>query len=305
VNPEAAVREEALLFSCGSDVLVGILHSPIAAADTAVLIIVGGPQYRVGSHRQFVLMARRLAEAGHPVMRFDVRGMGDSTGAVRSFEAVNEDIATAMDCVQQQLPHVKRFVLWGLCDGASAALLYCLASRDPRVYGLCLLNPWVRSVASLAVTHVKHYYVQRFWQPSFWRKLISGKIAPNAVAAFLRTLRIAAGTTLLAPQRAGVATPYQRRMAQAWAGFNGHILLVLSARDLTAKEFVEHVKRDDGWKAALNHGVLEKHELSMADHTFSDATSRAAVETLVVEWLRKWTTNAARSTAAGHYGVMT
>jgi len=51
-----------------------------AAADTGVLIVVGGPQYRVGSHRQFVMLARFLADHGVPCMRFDYRGMGDVSG---------------------------------------------------------------------------------------------------------------------------------------------------------------------------------------------------------------------------------
>ena len=44
---------------------------------TAVLVVVGGPQVRAGSHRHFVQLARHLATHGHAVMRFDVRGMGD------------------------------------------------------------------------------------------------------------------------------------------------------------------------------------------------------------------------------------
>ena len=48
--------------------------------------MVGGPQYRVGSHRQFTLMARAFAAAGYPVLRFDYRGIGDSEGESRGFE---------------------------------------------------------------------------------------------------------------------------------------------------------------------------------------------------------------------------
>ena len=73
--------EFPVVFSCGGDQLVGMVHP--AAARLGVVIVVGGPQYRVGSHRQFVLMARDLAREGYPVLRFDYRGMGDSDGAVR------------------------------------------------------------------------------------------------------------------------------------------------------------------------------------------------------------------------------
>jgi alpha/beta superfamily hydrolase len=59
-----------------------------------VLVIVGGPQYRAGSHRQFTLLARSLAEQGFAVLRFDYRGMGDSTGAMR-------DQQSTMTCARQ------------------------------------------------------------------------------------------------------------------------------------------------------------------------------------------------------------
>ena len=86
------MKERCLSFECGGETLLGILHEPRIHKETGVLVIVGGPQYRVGSHRQFVLMARALANVGYAVLRFDYRGMGDSTGCPRGFEAVDKSI---------------------------------------------------------------------------------------------------------------------------------------------------------------------------------------------------------------------
>lgn len=296
--------ERAIAFTCATETLIGVLALPETQADTGIVIIVGGPQYRVGSHRQFVLMARRLAEAGYPVLRFDVRGMGDSSGSARSFESVDEDIAAAIDCLHKHSPTVEQVVLWGLCDGASAALLYCQATRDPRVRGLCLVNPWVRTESSLARTHVKHYYLQRVRQSSFWRKLVSGKVGVSALFASIRNLRIASRVDGPPLQHVGLAKPYQQRMAEAWAEFSGQILLVLSGRDFTAKEFVEHVERGEGWQAAFDRRGFEKHELSMADHTFSNATARDAMEGLTAAWLLKALPTVARSAPLVHDGAM-
>src|SRR5690606_31415058 len=110
-----------------------------------------------GSHRQFVLLCRHLAAHGIPAMRFDYRGMGDSTGAERGFDTVADDIRAAIDSFIKRVPSIGRVVLWGLCDAASAACLY--APSDERVGGLVLANPWVRTAAGEAKTYLKHYYV--------------------------------------------------------------------------------------------------------------------------------------------------
>src|SRR5262245_48200607 len=89
--------ERAIGFACGDDALVGVVTEPTThAASTAVLIVVGGPQYRAGSHRQFVQLARALARGGHAVLRFDCRGMGDSSGELLDFEGIAQDIDAAI-----------------------------------------------------------------------------------------------------------------------------------------------------------------------------------------------------------------
>lgn len=273
--------EETALFACQGDTLLGILAKPETPAETGVVVIVGGPQYRVGSHRQFVLLSRTLADAGYAVLRFDYRGMGDSEGQPRDFEAVSADIAAAIDALQQRLPSIKQVALWGLCDGASAALLYCHETHDPRVSGLCLLNPWVRSEASLARTQVKHYYTRRLLQKEFWLKLLRGGVALKALPGLVRNIRVA----FTAARGSGATTsqqPFQHRMAAAWDAFNGNIFLLLSGDDYTAKEFMEYASKDAAWKNALRHPHLVRHDLQGADHTFSSVASRTKAEELTL-----------------------
>ncbi|MFX8094774.1 hypothetical protein ABTK72_21120, partial [Acinetobacter baumannii] len=74
----------------------------------------------------------------------------DSAGEARDFLGVQADIGAAIGALMAACPTVQRVVLWGLCDAASAALLYVESTRDMRVAGLTLLNPWVRSAATLA-----------------------------------------------------------------------------------------------------------------------------------------------------------
>jgi len=253
--------------------------------EIGLVVIVGGPQYRVGSHRQFLLLSRSLADNGIPVLRFDVRGMGDSTGALHTFEHITPDIAAAIDALQAHAPHVCRIVLWGLCDGASAALLYREATGDKRVHGVCVLNPWVRSEASLARAHVKHYYGQRLRQKEFWIKLLSGKVAGAALRGLWRSLRTM-GATADSPGGHRLL-PFQQRMAKAWQECGDNVLLLLSGDDYTAKEFLEYVAMDKAWTGLLDQAHVLRCDLPQADHTFSNAQARSQVEALTLDWLQK------------------
>lgn len=277
MNPEQALW----LHGEGFDML-GIVSLPAAGTAvqrTGVVVVVGGAQYRVGSHRQFVQLARFLAEAGFPVLRFDLPGMGDSPGELPSFEDTAPHIAAAIDGFQKHCPGVERVVLWGLCDGASASLLYVEATQDPRLAGLALLNPWVRSETSLARARVKHYYRQRLGELAFWRKLVVGGVGWRALQGLGVNLR-RAGTP------AAVPAGFQSRMARGWRSFTQPILLLLSEHDLTAQEFIEHVRADAAWLDALALGTVKRIDLAGADHTCSSGENAAALLDSTLLWLR-------------------
>ena len=274
------VSETALVFDCAGETLVGVLATNGTLAETGVVLVVGGPQYRAGSHRYFVQLARALAGAGFPTLRFDCRGMGDSSGAQQNFENITDDIRAAIDALQQRSPAMRQVVLWGLCDGASAALLYLQATADARVAGLCLLNPWVRSQVSLARTHIKHYYPQRLMHHGFWLKLLSGRVAISALSRLWHSVGLAFSGTAGAPS-------YQQRMASALAAFGGPVLLLLSETDYTAKEFVEFTQSDRNWQVALARARVQRQVLPDADHTLSAAPAKAAARGIIGTWMRE------------------
>ena len=280
------VRERPVLIQSEGEQLVGILCEPARAATAAVLVVVGGPQYRAGSHRQFVLLTRRLAAEGIAAMRFDCRGMGDSSGPQRTFEDSGPDIAAAIDSLLASCPGVKRVVLWALCDGASASLFYCKTRRDRRLAGIVLLNPWVRSEASEARTRVKFYYASRVLQRSFWRKLTRGDVR---IAESLRQLArsIIAAVRGEVPEARESMEKFQDRMADGLRSFDGPVLLVLSGRDLTAKEFIEYTRTSPRWAGLLDAARVTRREVPEADHTFSSARWRGEVEALTLAWLRE------------------
>ena len=273
--------ESGLAFTCEGERLFGILHRPQRPSGVGVVVIVGGPQYRVGSHRQFVLLARALALRGHAVLRFDYRGMGDSEGAPREFMELNDDVQAAVDALCHAAPEVQRVVIWGLCSGATAALLHWHECRDARVAGLCLVNPWVRSFKTLARTRVKHYYGQRLLEREFWVKLLRGGVARQALSGLLQNL----GTAFIRPSSNDDGGDYRLTMARAWAEYPGPVLLVLCSRDYTSKEFLEAVAIEPAWHGALERPRLQRLNVAGADHTFSSAAERQAMEAAVADWL--------------------
>ena len=307
------MNEQALVFSCAGEQLLAVL-TPAAAdtpasaamADVGVVIIVGGPQYRAGSHRQLVQLARSLARQGVSTLRFATRGMGDSSGEQRTLEAIEPDVGAAIDALQTLMPGVKRVVLWGLCGGASAALLYWRHTADTRVQGMVLVNPWVRSEETLARTQLKHYYLKRLAQRAFWAKLFSGGVAGKAMADLMHNLRLARRSTAGSPAPAELlretlreaagsdarqrlqtdsVRPLQQRMGLAWKQYPGPKLLVLSGNDYTAKEFIETAATDALWRANVAHPSVSRFDVTGADHTFSAPADQRAVEQRTLAWL--------------------
>jgi uncharacterized protein len=278
--------EKAVVFDCDGEPLIGVLSIPPTAARRGVVIVVGGPQYRAGSHRQFTLLARALADGGRAVLRFDYRGMGDSGGDPRTFESVNRDLRAAVDCLCANVPEVKDVAIWGLCDAASAALFY--APQDARITGMVLVNPWVRTVQGEARAHVKHYYVARLGQPAFWRKLVSGQLEiGNSVKSFLSSVR-AASQNRESPEWGASDAPLPERMRRGLAAFNGRVLLILSGDDLTAQEFKDLAEGSDAWRKLLSTDRVQRHDMPRANHTFSRRAWRDEVAAVTGQWLQSW-----------------
>ena len=273
-------ERRALTFACNGHWLYGVLDVPDVARHRGVLFVVGGPQYRAGSHRQFALLARELAHEGCPAMRFDYRGMGDSEGDMRDFEQVNDDLRCAIDAFFDAVPELTEVVLWGLCDAASAASLY--AAGDARVAGLVLLNPWVRTESGAAKATLKHYYRARLLEPGLWKKIATGRFNYGAAANSLRRLLGSAASK----QQAPAALP--ERMADGLGKFNGQVLVLLGGADLTAHEFSDLAQADPAWKSLLAAQRMTSKTLPKADHTFSRHSWHEQMAQWTREWVRSW-----------------
>ncbi|HSI23378.1 MAG TPA: hydrolase 1, exosortase A system-associated [Methylophilaceae bacterium] len=265
-------HEAPVVFECEGSRLVGIAALPAQPAAMGVLIIVGGPQYRAGSHRQFTLLARHLAGLGIASLRFDYRGMGDSEGEKRSFDQINADIGAALATLLQLAPAIERIALWGLCDAASAAM--CYAPTDARVGQLILLNPWLQSSPNVARTRLRLYYPARLGQMNFWAKLLTLEVdIPVTVRGFLDDLK----STFRWQEKPGnpLDAAADEHMLAGLERFGGQVLFIMSEKDLTAGIFRAQVDRDRRWQQACR--VATFLDVPGADHTFSTRKFRDQV----------------------------
>jgi exosortase A-associated hydrolase 1 len=236
----------------------------------------------VGSHRQFVLLGRHLAQHGIAVLRFDYRGMGDSCGEPRDFRSIHDDLLAAVECLLSQVRPIQDVVLWGLCDGATAAALY--AVQDTRISGLILLNPWAPTAQGTARTTLRHYYAKRLTEAAFWRKLVGRQLQWGAVT---RSLAHSVATAVqTGATETGAALP--ERLHRALNAFQGRILIILSGEDYTAREFAALQSQYSHWRELMAQPRVRQAALPQANHTFACARWRDEVAVMCTEWVTSW-----------------
>lgn len=261
------IGQRALRFQCHGAGLVGVVDIPERPLPRGVLVVADSGQYRVGGHRQFTLLSRLLAARGIPVMRFDRRGMGDSDGELRAFDAIDDDIRAAMKEYFIQVPEMKEIVILGLGDAALAAILY--APSDDRVRALVLLNPL--PAPSEGAAGRGHLYLARLGELAFWRRIAAAKAGADGDAVPREHSRHAPG---------GRPAPLARRIAASLAAFDGRLLLVLGEDDGPAHRFARQlVRRQAGFRCI---------EVAHADHAFASSASREEVATASANWIMSW-----------------
>jgi exosortase A-associated hydrolase 1 len=285
-------KETAHVIECNGSPMIGVLHQPEKPKGRGIVVVVaGGPQYRVGCARQIIYWSRKLAEAGYPVLRFDYRGFGDSGGEFVGFENIDDDIAAAIALMNEKMPELKELVLWGECNAASSIFKY--AWRDPKIKGIISQNPWVRDEGTQAKTYLKHYYLYRLGQKSFWEKLL--KLKFNPVKSLLDMFALWKTSKLITETKVKADEPfwdsewsYQVHMREGMARYNHKLLLFMSGKSLIGKEFDELVAGSDRWKEVMEELDMKRIDEPDADHTFSRQKDKDKLINNAIEWLDSW-----------------
>lgn len=134
------MAETPLFFPSDSRSLFGVLHEPAEATGTPFVFCHPFAEEKLWSHRVHVAFARRLAQRGHAVLRFDFSGLGDSEGDCRhaSLATMRADVRSALAEIRRRR-RVQRVGLLGLRLGATVASL--AAEDDPEIDRVVLWAP--------------------------------------------------------------------------------------------------------------------------------------------------------------------
>jgi len=220
------------VFACEGAELIGTLDD--AAGETGLLIVTGGNEIRSGAWGGQALLAARIASAGHPVFRYDRRGIGDSSGENGGFRSSGPDIAAAIAAFRREAPQISRIVAFGNCDAAAALMV----GRGCGTDGLVLANPWTieetYEEAAPAADSLRAHYRQRLRDPAALLRLLRGGVR---LGPLLRSLIGAAR-----PVEPGTLAA---ELASGLAQFGGHVTILLGGRDRTAQTFLARWNKTD------------------------------------------------------------
>jgi exosortase A-associated hydrolase 1 len=224
-----------------------------APGATGVLIVSGGNEIRSGVFSSQAHLAARIAAAGHPVLRFDRRGVGDSEGVNMGFRHSAEDVAAALAAFRERCPALNRVVAFGNCDAASALML----SGGAGLHGLILSNPWTyedeQADAPPPPAAIRARYAAKLKNPRELLRLMTGKVNLAKLARGL----LSASSQKAAPS--GLAQALKAGLAR----FDGPVRILVAERDRTGQAFLA------GW----DERDPRINRCAGADHAYSDDTS--------------------------------
>lgn len=249
------MSREHHLVPCEGETLVATLDR--TDGDAGLLIVSGGNEPRNGAYAGQSRLAARIAARGYPVLRFDRRGVGDSTGTNAGFRASAADIEAAIACLRRECPQLRRVVGFGNCDAASALLLGAGFGLE----ALVLCNPWTfddDASQDILPEDVKARYWAKLRNPREIARLIGGQVSIKGVARSI-------GRAATGKHR---ASELGAHLDEAIAAFDGEVRILLAGRDRTARVF-----RANCPEAAVQASLREQ-----ADHALTDPADHRWLE---------------------------
>lgn len=249
-----------IAFLCEGETLVGSLDE--APGATGLLIVSGGDEIRCGAHRGMALLAAELAATGHPVFRFDRRGIGDSSGENGGYPSSGPDIMAAVAAFRAAMPHIERLVGFGNCDAATALLLY----GGDAFNRLILANPWVSDDDDdlPPVAAIRSRYAERLRDPASWVRLMTGRVSFG---------KLVSGLSKISQNQSKELSALERSVFGALAD-HPDVSIILASGDATAIAFADAAAR-----AGFRGPTVT---IDTASHSFARAGDKTALRSAII-----------------------
>lgn len=276
------IAEKPLVFG-RSDSLVGVWCAPVERRPDmpAVVFINAGIIHRVGPNRLHVNLARTLAAAGVPSLRFDLSGLGDSLAARDErgsiLDWVKRDVDDALDLAASL--HDGGIVVIGLCSGADNA--FHAATRDARVVGAVLLDPNAQ--------RTRGFYLRRYaraaaaWKT--WRSVLTGAPIVRRIARLAGARANGNGASPFLAPTTLMPKEQMRAELDRLLGRGVRLLYIftggLSFRYNYGGQFA------DAFPNLVDGRALRVKYYGDWDHTFSDPEAQATLIALIDGWVRE------------------
>ncbi len=264
--------------------LLGVLALPAAPPRPdrpAVVILNTGTNHRIGHHRMYVDLARAFARAGHPTLRFDFAGIGDSAPPESDARPILEtnlrDLRAAVDWLIKTAG-TESVALVGLCAGADHAILY--GPTDPRVVGLVLIDPFIPETARFFV----HYAVRRIRSIGLtgfhiMRSTLLHRIARRYLRRFLASTEL---QHISFPGPNARETLHRSYGAALAAG--DQLLVVCTGGDRTPRQTYRE-QFLDAFRGVPFGTALRLEFFRDCDHTFSSPAERKRLNAVTLDWI--------------------
>jgi len=273
--------EKPVQFDNEGVTLRGILHlpdegCPRGLASLGVVFLHGWSGSRLGPHRMFVKMARRLTEQGGSCLRFDFRGRGESDGETRgsTIRGMASD-ANAAVAFLQNVVQIKKVVVLGICSGGKVAITS--AAHNPAIAGLALWSCEsmgdikTSSVNARKTLHALRQYARKLLSPAIWKKILLGRVNAGFV-----------GKAVLGHETAdAVEIEQEKAVFREFLGYKGCAQFVYGENDPETKVALE------GYKGACERVGLpaEFHVIKGANHSYYALDWEEEVMALTERWL--------------------
>ncbi len=280
------MREKVLKFGPTRG-LVGILTEPPPDAPTGkppVVFLNSGILHHVGASRLYVRMARRLAALGHPALRFDFSGIGDSEArrdTLSAAESAVVEVREAMDLIGARKGGADKFILIGLCSGADMG--FKVAQVDPRVSGLVQLDPFAYRTTGYYLRH----YGPKLLQPAVWTGFVRrrlGRLRPARQTVAASGDAAEERLEYVAPEYRRIFPP-RERVEEALDGLVKRGVRMLNIFSDGQSDHINHGAQYARAFPGLDFaGLLQVEYVPHAAHTFTEMADQERVLAAVDGW---------------------